>query len=279
MSIEPSRRGVFEPDFDDTRWTEGWLRTPVVLPPVAVHPSGYRIERQWLSEVQVFGRAYRLNPPLDCRLLYDPAGRLWMSNTPQEHMMMYNNATRSWGHVLVGGLGLGLYPQYAAAGVAGQAIQFTVVERSPVVRELVEPSLQASLGGGLQVHLGAVEEYLAGNPRERYDTIFLDTWDTLDAAQLPAINRLRDLALPHVGPDGRLLLWGYRWMVRLFEDACRQLLALEPDQREPQLEAWIGQSPGAALLRPVADRFVGQMFDETRLPAALAWCRSYIVEV
>ncbi len=36
--------------------------------------------------------------------------------------MMANNARRSWGRVLVGGLGLGLYPQYAAYGMLGELL-------------------------------------------------------------------------------------------------------------------------------------------------------------
>jgi hypothetical protein len=267
----------FDPDFDDTRWTEAWLRIPLVLPPVTAHPSGYRIERQFLEQVEIFGRPYRLSPPFDCRLLFDPAGRLWMSNTPQEHIMMYNNAAQSWGHVLVGGLGLGLYPQYALAGVAGQATAFTIIERSPIVRELVEPGLRAVLDAPLEVRTAGIEEYLANSPGERFDTIFLDTWDTLDAAALPAVNRLRELARPHLVSGGRLLLWGYRWMVRLFEDACRQLLAVDPADRWVWLEAWIEHNPAARLLEPVAEHFADRTIDPASIDVALAWCRGRII--
>lgn len=193
--------------------------------------------------------------------------------------MMYNNAARSWGHVLVGGLGLGLYPQYALAGAAGQATGFTIIERSPIVRELVEPVLRAALDVPLEVRTAGIEEYLAGNTGERFDTIFLDTWDILDAARLPAINRLRELARPQVSPGGRLLLWGYRWMVRLFEDACRQLLALDPSARPAWLEAWLEQTPAARLLEPVAERFAGRTFDAESIDEALVWCRRHIIAV
>jgi hypothetical protein len=283
MSIdcEPERPGSsdpFDPDFDDTRWSEAWLRIPVALPPVNAHASGYRIERQWLEQVDIFGRSYRLGAPFDCRLLFDPDGRLWMSNTPQEHMMMYNNAVASWGHVLVGGLGLGLYPQYALAGVSGQATAFTIVERSSMVRELVEPVLRAALDIPLDVRSGSIEEYLTNNSGERFDTIFLDTWHTLDAAALPSINDLRELARPHVGPGGRLLLWGYRWMVRLFEDACRQLLAITPAERPAWLKAWVEQSPSARLLEPAAEHFAGRSIEAEDIEDALAWCRRYVIE-
>jgi hypothetical protein len=282
MSIDREPRSLwpqdpFDPDFDDTQWTDAWLRIPLALPTPTTHKSGYRIERQPLERVEIFGQSHRLTAPFDCRLLFDPDGRLWMSNTPQEHMMMYNNAVHSWGHVLVGGLGLGLYPQYALAGVAGQATGFTIVERSPIVRELVEPVLRTALDVPVEVRTAGIEQYLAGSTGERFDTIFLDTWDTLDAANLPAINRLRELARPYVSPGGRLLLWGYRWMVRLFEDACRQLLAIGPRERPAWLAAWIEQTASARLLGPVAERFAGRTIEAESIDAALSWCRSYII--
>ncbi len=284
MSIGRTPRGQsrapqdpFDPDFDDTKWTEAWLRISVALAPVAKHQSGYRIERRLLEQAEIFGRPYGFSGPFDCRLLFDPAGRLWMSSTPQEHMMMYNNAKRSWGHVLVGGLGLGLYPQYAQAGVAGQATRFTIIERSPIVRQLVEPVLSAALDLPLEVRTATIEEYLAGGPRQRFDTVFLDTWDTLDAAILPAVNRLRELAKPCVRPGGRLLLWGYRWMVRLFEDACRQLLEVEPAARPGWLAAWKEQAASASLLDPVAEHFARRAFTREGIDDALAWCRRYII--
>src|SRR5919109_1154901 len=227
----------FNPEFDDTEWTDAWRHVPIALVPPLVHPSGYRVERHLLHQVEIFGLPYHLTPPFDCRRLLDPQGRLWMSTTPQELIMMYNNARRSRGHVLVGGLGLGVYPQYAAAGAAGEASRFTVIERSPLVRAIVEPTLRATLRVPVRVRTGDAEAYLAGPVMTRYDTIFLDTWETLDAANLPALNRLRDLGLRHLAPGGRILLWGYRWMVRLFEKACRQLLTIRPAQRRSWLLA------------------------------------------
>jgi hypothetical protein len=169
-----------------------------------------------------------------------------------------------------------VYPQYAAAGAAGEATRFTVIERSPLVRAIVEPTLRGALRVPLEVQTGDAEAYLAGPVVTRYDTIFLDTWETLDAANLPELNRLRDLGQCHLAPGGRILLWGYRWMVRLFEEACRQLLAIRPAQRRSWLLAQARVSPQAvALLQPVAQHFQGQVVQDMDL--ALAWCRGYIV--
>ena len=262
----------FDADFDDSTWTDDWLSVPIALPPPARHPSGYRLERRLLRDVEIFGRAYRLPVAFDCRILLDPMGRLWMSNTPQEHIMTHNNARLTRGHVLVGGLGLGLYPQYAEA--VGGATRITVVEQSSVVADLVAPTVRAALGVPVEVVLGDVEKVLAAPVAERYQTVFLDTWAKLDAAGLPSVNRLRDLAARHLVPGGRVLLWGYGWMLRLFEDACRELLSVPPAERQSLLaDRDRVPASGAALLAPVVERFAAE--EPGSLADALAWCRRY----
>ncbi len=266
----------FDPEFDDTEWTNDWLHVPIAQVPPGEHSSGYRIQRRVVEFVEVFGEPYRLSMPMECRLLFDPSGRLWMSDTPQERIMMYNNGRCSQGHVLMGGLGLGLYPQYAVAGAVGQATRFTVVERSPVVRDIVEPTLSVALDVPLEVMTGDVLAYLSGPVTTCYDTIFLDTWENLDPIHLPEINRLRDLALRHLATGGRVVLWGYRWMVRLFEQACQRLLKISPGQRYAWLAAQEDTPPQALeLLTPVLNRFEALTVDD--LDQALVWCRQYIV--
>jgi hypothetical protein len=263
----------FDPDFDDARWTLDWADVHIVQIPVGCHAEGYVVIERMLTQAQIFDRIYRAREPFPARALLDPAGRLWMSDTPQERMMMYNNAAASRGHILIGGLGLALYPQYAAT----RAERFTIVEQSRAIIEIVGPTLERAMSlkpVPFEMITADVEAFLSAEPTTRYDTIFLDTWDTLDAKHLPAVNRLRDAALRHLAPDGRVLLWGYRWMVRLFEDACRRLLSVPPDQRE----AWLAQfdQPEAAdLLRPMLAKYSGQIVDD--LDIALKWCRSHIV--
>lgn len=268
----------FDPDFDDAVWTLDWLRIPVRQVPVGDYEGGYRVVREFVERIDVFGRPYQLDPPLDVRGLYDPAGVLWMSDTPQERMMMYNNAGRSQGHVLVGGAGLGLYPQYVTG-----AVSFTIIERSPIVLKLVGPMLQEVMterGVQLRFLVGDVETYLARAEPGGYDTIFLDTWERLDAALLPSINRLRDLSLRHLAPGGRVLLWGYRWMVRLFEEACATLLSMPPEEREPWLAEQQPANPRAvALLTPIADAFRGRTIQRWELDEAVRYCREWVRQV
>jgi hypothetical protein len=265
----------FDPEFDDTVWTENWVPLSISQLPSGTYAGGYRVERQTLDQVEVFGQMYQLTMPLDCSFLYDPAGLLWMSNTPQERIMMYNNGLYSWGNVLVAGLGLGLYPQYAAIGVVGEAVHFTVIEQSAEIRAMVEPMLRDALHVPLEVDVGEIEAYLSGPIERQYDTIFLDTWETLDAARLPAINRLRDMAIRHLSPDGRVLLWGYGWMLRLFLEACLRLLEVDPPARRDWLDSQARTTRSVGLLWPVLEHFQGEQVDD--LSRALAWCREHIV--
>jgi hypothetical protein len=265
----------FDPDFDDARWTLDWANMPILQVPIGSHPDGFVVIERELMKAQIFDRLYEAREPFPVRALIDPFGNLWMSDTPQERMMMYNNALASRGHILIGGLGLAMYPQYAAA----RAKRFTIVEQSRAVIGIVGPTLERSLADRprpvpFRIITADAHEFLSAEPTTRYDTIFLDTWDTLDARRLPSINRLRDLALRHLAPNGRVLLWGYRWMVRLFEDACRRLLSTLPAERETWL-AKFDQPEAASLLQSVVAQFGGQVVND--MTSALAWCKEHIV--
>lgn len=263
----------FDPSFDDARLAPRWALTHLEQVPPGAYPDHYVVRRQFTRRSHVFGSPMTFPTPLDIRLLFDPDGRLWMSDVPQERMMMFYNGQVSRGHILVGGLGLALYPQYAAH----RATRFTVVERSPAVVRMVEPTLARALGRvsppiPYDIVVGDVAEFLAAPPTTRYDTVFLDTWDTLDAAHLPWVNRLRDQALQHLAPEGLVVLWGYRWMTRLFEAACLALFDVPPDRRAD----WLAGQPPAAqtLLQPVLERW-GTLATPTI--EALGWCLDHIV--
>jgi hypothetical protein len=162
------------------------------------------------------------------------------------------------------------------AGSAGDGTQFTIVERSPAVRAIVEPTLSVALPVPLQVITGDIQAYLRAPATTRYDTIFLDTWETIDAVHLPSINQLRDLALRHLAPGGQVLLWGYQWMVRLFMTACQQLLQVAPQHRHAWLATQAEASPQAqALLAPVLEHFKERVVQD--LTAALNWCRRQVI--
>jgi hypothetical protein len=267
---------TFDPTFDDCAWTDAWTRFPIIQVVPGVYET-FSITSWEMEEADIFGQPLYLSPPLAVRGLVTPDERLWMSDVPQERLMMFNNAQITQGRVLVGGLGLGLYPQYALLNASGMVI----VEQNAALCKAVKPVVMVAAeahGVPVEIRIGDVEEMLRSEPETRYDTIFLDTWDTLDAANLPAINHLRDLAMDHLTEDGRVLLWGYRWMVRLFEAACEQLLAVDPGDRADWLAAVTADRPDVFdLVEPVLDHFAGQEIDE--IEPALDWCREYVIGV
>jgi hypothetical protein len=266
----------FDPDFDDCAWTDAWANIPIVQ----VVPGDYgsfSVKAWRVDEADVCGRHIALSPPLEVRGLVHAEGRLWMSDAPQERLMMFNNAQASHGRTLVGGLGLGLYAQYAMPYVS----ELVIVERDARLVEAVEPVVRvaaAAHGVPLRVHTCEVGDVLCAPPDERYDTIFLDTWSELDAAHLPGINALRGDALPHLAPGGRVLLWGYGWMLRLFLDACERLLAVEPGGRRAWLRVMTRQRPAVwRMLVPVLEHFAGDPVDH--MAPALDWCRAYAIDL
>ena len=97
-----------------------------------------------------------------------------------------------------------------------------------------------------------IEEYLE-TTAERFDSVFLDTWDTLEPKQLPRVNSLRDKAAGQVRRGGSVLLWGYRWMVDLYADACVRLLSNKPSDRTEILDRMADDDPeSAAILGRIA---------------------------
>lgn len=265
---------AFDPEFDDCIWTDDWMHLPVIQVVPGVYDS-FVVKSWHIDKADICGRAIRFSDPIEVRGLITSDGRLWMSDVPQERLMMYNNARRSHGRVLVGGLGVGLYPQYA---ILHGVKDLLIVEQSQAIKQVVEPVVRIAAEAHnieLKAQIGTIEEILRSQAVPGYDTIFLDTWDTLDAAHLPTVNHLRDLAILHLRPGGRVLLWGYRWMLRLFEQACRQLLSLPPDTRQSQLAA--SRSDAQDLLQPILAHFDNQIIKDWE--SALAWCREYAAQI
>lgn len=265
---------AFDPDFDDCTWTDAWTHIPIIQ----VNPGVYDsfVVKSWqMSEADICDRRVALSPPLEVRGLITSDGTLWMSDVPQERLMMFNNAQASSGRVLVGGLGLGLYPQY----VMPHAHSITIIEENPAICRVVEPVVRIAADSHnvpFQIEIVGIYQKLSTPPAMLYDTIFLDTWNTLDAAHLPFINRLRHLAALHLASNGRIFLWGYGWMLHLFQDACRRLLEVPPADRIRWLEILTRQRGNVQrMLLPIVERFDGQEIED--FDEALGWCREFAI--
>jgi len=140
---------------------------------------------------------------------------VWMGDSIQERLMMWEAAKRSSGHVLCGGLGMGIFPQFALS--LPQVRSVHVVEMDSAVISLIQnnwakkPWLRKN---DCSVSQSSIEDFLKRTD-EKFDTVYIDTWDALTFDYLPHVNYLKELARKTLKPDGEILLWGYELMVRL----------------------------------------------------------------
>jgi hypothetical protein len=168
--------------------------------------------------------------------------KTWMNDSMAERYMMFAAAKKARGKVLVGGLGLAIYPQFVF--YLQRPIQsITILEKNAAVIKLVRDPWINSLSDEQrqQVNIieGTIEDYLQ-ETEENFDTIYIDTWDDADPRLLPHLNYLVQLALPKCTPTGQIQCWGYALAVQSFVDYVvsyvKQAFPLEEYYLDPGLE-------------------------------------------
>ncbi len=141
---------------------------------------------------------------------------LWMTDSMQERFMMWEAAKRSHGNVLCAGLGLGIFPQYAVS--LPQIKSVLVVEKNLGNIQLIKNTWKENPFENVEkisiIH-SKIEDYITQS-KEKFDTIFFDTWDALFLEYLPHCNFLTNLSLGNLNDNGEILHWGYDLMVRDF---------------------------------------------------------------
>jgi SAM-dependent methyltransferase len=151
-------------------------------------------------------------------LVFPP--KAWMSDNLQERCMMLAAAKETSGRVLVGGLGLGVYPQMLFA-LGRPVTSITIVDESEDVIALVHPQWMRNLTEQQRSQVSVVRQRIQSYAREvsqaeRFDTIFLDIWNDADPRWLPSANAVIAQCVPLCAPGGRILCWGYALMVDAF---------------------------------------------------------------
>lgn len=201
----------------------------------------------------------------------------WMTDSLQERCMVYQAARLARGRVLVGGLGLAVYPQLCLH--LNRPIQaITIIEKERAVIDLVmgswQPGLDQEKTADINVIEGTIESYLEASS-DQFDTIYLDTWDNIDSRYLSAVNHLIQIAAPKCAPHGQIQCWGYALMVDTFVDIAAKL-AEKPEEwmlynMDPALAkffAWLEQNDNVSAPQDTIKTMAREIATTTVLPLA-----------
>lgn len=152
--------------------------------------------------------------------------RAWMTDTLVERSMMMLAAREAKGKVLVGGLGLGIYPQITLL-LKRPVSSITIVETNQEVIDLVAPCVlkfAESYSVPVRIVPDTIENFMQQTD-ERFDTIYLDTWGDLHYKFMGYINYLIALATKIATPKGKIQCWGYNFLYKQFLKVAEHLEA------------------------------------------------------
>lgn len=125
---------------------------------------------------------------------------VWMSASQDECLAMKSMARSAAGHVLIGGLGLGILAWLCASRPLVKSV--TVIEINPGVIDLVRPVVNHPK---IAVGQGDIWEYLA-RTTDRYDFIGLDIWPDAGRAVLES-PRAKDYCRRALARNGIVRTW------------------------------------------------------------------------
>lgn len=278
--MESSTAAVFDPNWRDAVFDAQALEMPLALPDPTPRNGSIWVEVQAVHHETIFGQQHTYEPyRLETAILKpselsgqftlaDQNGRevapnsgiasaifppkAWMSDAGEERCMMLAAARLARGHVLVGGLGLGIYPQFALA-LERLVDSITIVESDARVIEIVTRAWlerRPEQRKIVKIVEGTIEDYLA-NAEKVFDTIYLDTWDDADPRLLAHVNEMISVASLRCSPDGAIRCWGYASMVDAFIKTAKVLTQHEfpwfAYRLDPALQAyasWLEDSAG-----------------------------------
>ncbi len=182
----------------------------------------WRIEFQTRKTVDIMGRKKTYPEPITFPVLIHKH-RVVMSESPQEVIMMKNEAKGAKGRCLVGGLGLGLILEHLRKRKGVKEI--VVVERQPEVIHLYR-QLRKDKVRYDEVINSTIEDYLKRDNLRPFDYVHLDTWYTGDYEHLPHVNWLVAQAKKNLNPKGVVQAWNHKSMRETFKDECAKIVSL-----------------------------------------------------
>jgi len=132
---------------------------------------------------------------------------LVMSDTDAEMIDFLNDMKGARGHVLVGGLGMGLVLK--AMMLIGKVKKITVVEVSKDLIDLVQPyvfDLARRYGIGVTIHHDDIMEWRP-TPNTLFDYAWFDIWDEISPDNLPDMALLEQMYRPVMKANGKIKHW------------------------------------------------------------------------
>jgi hypothetical protein len=183
------------------------------------------------------------------RLKYD--GGEWMTDLPIEQQQHRSCLAPIRGHVLVGGLGLGLAANWLAQRDSVESV--TVVEISKDVVSLVEKHLRDPRGIVRVVRANLLTYLKAEAGNQCFDWAFYDIWQSDgEATFFKTVCPLRKLSVPFLD-DSRVVCWN--------EDVMRGQLAFGLHGRyAASLGGWKGSPTLADYAHPKSNRSIWAMW-------------------
>ena len=149
--------------------------------------------------------------------------QLYMSDTPMERESNKTILHKAHGHVLIGGLGLGMVP--LALQEKPEVRRITIVEKSPDVLKLVCDQLTGHFSNKVQVVQDDV--FTFSSYGWKFNTIYMDIWPDYGDHLKSQMNELREKYTPMLDtndPDA----WFGCWQ----EDTCFMPFDIEEAETE-----------------------------------------------
>ena len=193
-----------------------------------------------------------LTEPLRIHQLYDEKHGLWMTDLPEELFQIHEmlNEVRPAGHVLVGGLGLGIVAK-ALTLVCPDVKSITVVERDHDIVQLCYDGAAGAGHNGYAIVVDDIFKYLQTSQRT-YDCYLLDCWQgTSEAVWWETVMPLQRLIRQRWGVRPKIHCWA--------EDIMR-------GQVEPVLRSEMRHWHYKRLPPCLGDREINRFFKRIGLP-------------
>ena len=235
-----NKRKNFDENWSDEIFDIEAINMPLILPDkTSKENNKIWVDKQVTADDVIFGKEHRydgvrtetaiLKPSIKEKLytIRDSSGKVvedipelfpakaWMSDSGQERCMMFASAKFAKGDVLVAGLGLAIYPQFVLA-LNRPVKSITIIENNQQIIDLIQTNwFKDEYRDKVKVTIinSDIEDFLA-ETKEKFDTIYLDTWEDADARFLAGVNYLISLSSNCIMDDGIIQAWGYDAMIK-----------------------------------------------------------------